>query len=1141
MKSESPGNEHREFSRQNPLNAIDTPSGWVWDEWKSERFLRKTRRMKNDAQTKREGTKPMRTENGALPPITAPHGIPREQLRVRWLKQFSQELNSHRPDYVYQGNMWANRMSGGSFDPEGCAFGFKCRNSTNKNFNIVVQVVNPFELKASLVYWCTCPRSNSQFACEHTYAALTILQKEFSDKQSSLVESMLGPPEPTWTAALRSLDQYLQQESQAEELDAGPPKSRLAWRLVPGSYQKLTLELMEQSPSKRGGWNKGRVIGWDRIRSNQKIQFLSTDREILHSMGDLRYHYWGPTTDQIGPILEKLVGHPYVYFESTPVVVRRGQLGLMLVESGADWVLAPAVDGRSVSEFSYFSAGDGECGIACDPVKGEVIAVRAKYELWQMALEFLKEPPTIPPDAQSEFVKRLPALEAKLPVGVPASIKGDFIPAQQHLVFRLTPNDPSGATVEIQVQPAPKGTYFSPGEGPVEVAGQSDQVRVQVLRDMSNERSRAETLSRELFLQRFPSSNRFTWTMTSDDDVLDMLDTLRARPLNDPVVLWPEGKENRRMQVIGEVSPTALKVEVKDQHDWFGLSGSVTLGGQQFPLVALLAALKGGRRYLDLGKGQFAAISQEFRDRLSSVADMIHSNRGKLEFNSTAAPLLADLFQDEVTLKSSKKWKESLKRLQMATDLNPVVPSTLTADLRDYQVEGYKWLRRLAEWGVGGCLADDMGLGKTVQAIAVLIDRREIGPTLIVAPVSVGFNWMCEVERFAPTLRPILYRDTDREDFLKTLEPGDLLITSYHLLQQHGEELSAVKWGTLVLDEAQAIKNSQTKTAQAVREIQADWRLALTGTPAENHLGDLWSLFRGVAPGLFGSWERFREVFADPIEKGKDVSRKQALSRVIRPFILRRTKSEVLTELPARTEIQLTAELSKAERRLYEDARLWAVTNLTNLLGESDKDQRFQVLAALTKLRQLACHPRLVDKTWALSSAKLDLFLETIDELREGRHRALVFSQFTQHLALVREALDERKIVYQYLDGSTPVKKRQEAVEAFQRGEGELFLISLKAGGTGLNLTGADYVVHMDPWWNPAVEDQATDRAHRIGQTRPVTVYRLVAKDTIEEQILKLHADKRGLVAGILEGTDAAAKLSTTELVDLIKLGGSAT
>jgi SNF2 family DNA or RNA helicase len=303
----------------------------------------------------------------------------------------------------------------------------------------------------------------------------------------------------------------------------------------------------------------------------------------------------------------------------------------------------------------------------------------------------------------------------------------------------------------------------------------------------------------------------------------------------------------------------------------------------------------------------------------------------------------------------------------------------------------------------------------------------------------------------------------------------------------------------------------------------------------------LWSVFRGVSPGLFGSWDRFREVFADPIEKARVTERKQALSRVLRPFILRRTKSEVLKELPARTEIQLVAELSDAERRRYEDTRLWAVTHLTDLDLDTGKDQRFQVLAALTKLRQLACHPRLLDDQWDQSSAKLDLFLETVDELREGKHRALVFSQFTSHLAIIREALDKQKITYQYLDGQTPPKQRQERVDAFQRGEGEMFLISLKAGGTGLNLTGADYVIHMDPWWNPAVEDQATDRAHRIGQTRPVTVYRLVAKDTIEEQILKLHADKRTLVAGILDGTDQAAKLSTTELLDLIKTGGRST
>jgi SNF2 family DNA or RNA helicase len=288
---------------------------------------------------------------------------------------------------------------------------------------------------------------------------------------------------------------------------------------------------------------------------------------------------------------------------------------------------------------------------------------------------------------------------------------------------------------------------------------------------------------------------------------------------------------------------------------------------------------------------------------------------------------------------------------------------------------------------------------------------------------------------------------------------------------------------------------------------------------------------------LLGSWEKFRKNFAEPIERHRSKDRLLALGRVVRPFILRRTKKEVLSELPERTEVVRLAEFSEAERKKYDAARLAALNELTQGGSEdSDPQMRIRVLAWLTRLRQLACHPRLVDKRWDKSSAKLDLFMEIVSELREGEHRALVFSQFVQHLSLLRESLDRVGIKYQYLDGATPAAKRQEAVDAFQAGSGDLFLISLKAGGTGLNLTAADYVIHMDPWWNPAVEDQATDRAHRLGQLRAVTVYRLVAKDTIEQQILALHEDKRELIAGVLDGADRAGRLSTDELISLIRL-----
>ena len=1084
--------------------------------------------------------------------IAKPNQIPFADSLVRWRVEIDALLRDHYGELVSRGRNYVGRTSEMKYVAETRHITCKCQGSQRTPYTVFFDIEEPsLDENLYLDASCSCPYSEGEGLCKHTYAATVVLQREFArGSESPLVKSILGDAEPQWQTALAKLDQFLARPASGndeENEENLKPQSRLVWRIVtsdtPSYYiPPVKVDPVEQTPSgnKKGGWNKGRVIQWNNLVRRSGITLSPADLAVIRAANVASYQR-EPDQDQWGPILRSLVGHPLVVHGISPISVRRGALGLSIQDRDGEWQLTPSIDGQSLKHFNFVARLDEETFAAIDYSTSELFLADANLELAALTISLMQSSTSIPEEAQPEFLKRLPALEALLPVTLPDSLKGELIKADTQLALRIHPTEPSGARIELRVTPAPDGAAFVPGQGPTEVAGKRGEQRVRVERDLNGERLRATTLASDLFFGRFSSPEPFAWQIETDDDVLDLLDAIRARPENDPLVVWPEDTQVRRMSVLGEIAPTALRVEIKDQNDWFGLSGSIELGGQKFPLATLLAALREGRRYVSLGKGQFASISQQFRDRLASVSDMLHSNRGKLEFNATAAPVIADLLDDQMTLKSSKKWKDALIRLNRATDLNPQVPSTLTADLRDYQVEGFKWLRKLAEWGVGGILADDMGLGKTVQALAVLLDRREVGPILVVAPVSVGFNWVREAGRFAPTLNPVLYRDTDRGEFLKTLGPGDMLITSYYLLQQHAEELSAVTWGTLVLDEAQYIKNSQTKTAQVVRGLDADWRLALTGTPCENHLGDLWSVFRGVSPGLFGSWERFREVFADPIEKGKVAERKQSLARVLRPFVLRRTKSEVLTELPPRTEVQLTAELSDAERRRYEDARLWAVTHLTNLVDDTGKDQRFQVLAALTKLRQLACHPRLVDQTWDKSSAKLDLFLETIDELREGKHRSLVFSQFTSHLSLIKEALDNRKIKYQYLDGQTTPKQRQERVDAFQRGEGEFFLISLKAGGTGLNLTGADYVIHLDPWWNPAVEDQATDRAHRIGQTRPVTVYRLVAKDTIEEQILKLHGAKRDLVAGILEGTDQAAKLSTHELIDLIKLGGRQT
>lgn len=363
-----------------------------------------------------------------------------------------------------------------------------------------------------------------------------------------------------------------------------------------------------------------------------------------------------------------------------------------------------------------------------------------------------------------------------------------------------------------------------------------------------------------------------------------------------------------------------------------------------------------------------------------------------------------------------------------------------------------------------------------------------------------------------------------------------MLVCTYGLLQQSdvAEMLAQVRWQTIVLDEAQAIKNFATKRSQAAMNLQGELKLITTGTPIENHLGELWNLFRFINPGLLGSLDSFNHRFAIPIERNQDKAARNCLKKLIQPFLLRRTKSQVLEELPSRTEIVLQVDLSPEELAFYEALRREALVKLS----ESDAatgPKHLLVLAELMRLRRACCNPCLIHAETELPSAKLQLFGDVLSELLDNKHKALVFSQFVDHLHLIRQFLEEHQIHYQYLDGSTPAKERQRRVDAFQAGEGEVFLISLKAGGTGLNLTAADYVIHMDPWWNPAVEDQASDRAHRIGQQRPVTIYRLVAKGTIEEKIVELHHQKRDLADSLLDGADMSGKVSTEQLLQLMQ------
>jgi SNF2 family DNA or RNA helicase len=545
-------------------------------------------------------------------------------------------------------------------------------------------------------------------------------------------------------------------------------------------------------------------------------------------------------------------------------------------------------------------------------------------------------------------------------------------------------------------------------------------------------------------------------------------------------------------------------------------------------------------RFIPIGKGQFLALTQEFRTRLEELIQFSDfSSKGssgqadEVRVHPLAALALDDLTRQAKTT-SDEGWQKQLARIEYVQNFVPEVPSTLQAELRDYQVDGFVWMARLAHLGMGACLADDMGLGKTLQSLALILSRAQDGATLVIAPTSVCMNWEQEVLRFAPTLSICTLNGVDnRQEVIAALGKRDILITSYTLLQQEVELLEGVAWQTVVLDEAQSIKNAATKRSKAAMRLKAKYRLITTGTPIENHLGELWNLFHFINPGLLGTFKQFNSRFGTPIEKHHDRTAKRQLKKLIRPFMLRRIKSQVLDELPPRTEVTLRVEMKKSEMMFYEAIRQQALENIES--SDPKAGRHLQILAEIMRLRRACCNPKLIDENSRIPSSKLEVFGEVVQELLAARHKALVFSQFTGHLALIRAYLDELGIRYKYLDGTTPPKDRIQQVDAFQAGDSDLFLISLKAGGLGLNLTAADYVIHMDPWWNPAVEDQAADRAHRIGQLRPVTVYRLVTVNTIEEKIVRLHQEKRNLANSLLEGSDAGARVSAEELLDLIR------
>ncbi len=585
-------------------------------------------------------------------------------------------------------------------------------------------------------------------------------------------------------------------------------------------------------------------------------------------------------------------------------------------------------------------------------------------------------------------------------------------------------------------------------------------------------------------------------------------------------------------------APPEVRIRAQDsaEGDWLDLGIELVVDGTTVPIAELIRALSLNEPYVYLEDGTYFPSSIPELERLRMLLEesrlLNDTPPGQYRVNRFQIDFWNELESLGIVEAEESAWLASARQLQGITTLPECeVPEGFAAKLRPYQHEGFRWLSFLHEHGLGGILADDMGLGKTVQALAMLLRihgaHTASHPSLIIAPTSVAANWVHECARFAPDLRVVLIAETDRKAGISLAEriaDCDLVISTYTLLRIDDASYTSLSWEAVIFDEAQFLKNHHTKGYRAARLLSAHARHALTGTPLENNLMELWSILSIVAPGLLGHPSRFQEAYRTPIEVERDTTALTRLRKRIHPLVLRRTKDQVVQDLPAKSEQVVELELNDSHRHIYD---LHLQQERQRVLGLLDhyEDHRISILQSLTKLRQLSLSPSLIDgqKYRSIPSTKLDALSEQLLEVVEEGHTALVFSQFTRFLAQVRLRLDELGIPYLYLDGST--RNRGALLEKFARGATPVFLISLKAGGFGLNLAEADYCYLLDPWWNPAVEQQAIDRIHRIGQTRPVMVYRLVARNTIEEKVLELSGRKAELFASVLDegaATDTA-------------------
>ena len=923
-----------------------------------------------------------------------------------------------------------------------------------------------------------------------------------------------------WELLLEELTPHTEGNKQKEERQV-----RVSY-IIDGYH---CVEPREQTRLQSGAWGAGRRMTIERFK--QGADYMDDiDRQIANTADRWDYDL------DLGRILPYLIGSDRVYTGRyapfTPVTIDEEKPYLMIERTKTAFSVKSNIGRADLNEPVVYRK-DSDTHYT-------VITMTDRQRSYYQKLLAIG---VFPLEAEEQLREFLPKVSDVVEVHSDLVEGGTTLEHRDgtpQLCLQALPQDgsPGHYSVWCLSRPLADGkTLFEAGQGLNPCVAEQDGVRYQVTRDIKGERANLELLRTFIAdndLTELDTDELFTDRTAVDmnaEGLLMLMDFVRQQAEHF-YMEWPEGGQLN----LKTAQPSAWNISLRSKNGWFEVEGEIPIDDETVLTVGQLLQLvaespRGG--FIRLNDTDFLALSDKLRKQLARLESLTVSNRGHLQISEFHASLLGSALSGELEIKHDKRIDQLQKKIKQSMAKQPDTPKTLKAELRDYQTDGYQWITRMTGWGAGVCLADDMGLGKTVQTIAFMLHTADQGPSLVAAPASVVLNWQRELQRFAPSLHVEVFNTAaDRKSLVEQAAAGDVILTTYGLFVTEDEVLCGKQWNTVCLDEAHVIKNRQTKTSAVVMKLQATHRIILTGTPVQNHLGELWNLFQFANPGLLGSHEQFRQKYIVPIEQQDNKERSRQLKRIVSPFMLRRTKQEVIEELPDKTEINIPVELSDDELAVYEVIRRRAKQLLED--EQSSSGVSVNTLAEITRLRQAACSAELVEKNWKGECSKLTALSDLLQEIVDGGNAVLVFSQFTSFLSMVRQQLDKQKQPYLYLDGSVPVRQRDQLVQQFQHGDCPVFLISLKAGGLGLNLTGANYVIHLDPWWNPAIEQQATDRAYRIGQRQNVTVYHLISQHTIEEKILRLHQTKRNLADAMLEGTNESHKLTSKDLLAMI-------